>query len=68
MKLQHQEKSEWGNLALKIAERGYTYWDEVAGHVMDLRRRIEREVQLCKMEAKKMYVVRHSTVDKHPSL
>ncbi|MBA7601098.1 hypothetical protein ES703_08165 [subsurface metagenome] len=64
LKLRHQEKSEWGNLALKIAERGYTYWGEVASRVMDLRRRIDREVQLCKTEAKKMYVVRHSTVDK----
>lgn len=64
LKLQHQEKSEWSNLALKIAKSGHIYWGEIASRVMDLRMRIEQEVQLCKTEAKKMYVVRHSTVDK----
>jgi hypothetical protein len=60
LKMRHLEKSEWSNLVLKIAERGYTYWDEVASYVTDLRERIKQEVQLCKKEAKRVYEKRKS--------
>lgn len=64
LKLQHQEKAKWSSLVLEIAKRHHIYWDKVAGRVMDLKKKIEQKVQLCKMEAKKMYVVKHPTVDK----
>lgn len=61
LKLHHQEKAEWKELALEIAKQNSIHWNEVADRVIALRGRIKQEVQLCRKEAEKMYVAKHST-------
>lgn len=62
LRLQHQEKSHWRGLALETAK--HVYWNEIADRVMALKKEIEKEVQLCKKEAERMYTMRHPKINK----
>lgn len=64
LELRHQEKSDWRDLVVEIARQGCVNWSRVANRVVAMRKKIEREVQLCKDKAEKMYMMKHSMSNK----